>query len=386
MSQLRQGFLDAMSNVAATVTVVATDGPAGRVGVTVSAMSSVSADTEKPVLLVCVNEQGTGAVPIASNRVFSVNILRDTQAFVSDTFAGRYKNSADERFACASWSAGITGAPILDGALASFDCRLLDDRKTGRHHVFFGEVEAVYLGNGGRPLIYANRSYSTPLSLPPLRVSDRAEGTLRLACLESFAPFYLPGLLLEMRRNFPDLQLDVVEGDQEQVLRLVQTGEAQLGLLYDRDLPATVAARKLLSNTPYVLQAGGDAASAQAPISLSDLTGETFILLDQPTSRDFILNILKEHGVVPANIIRASTFEMVRGLVAVGLGHAILVTSPQSNVSYDGQPLSARRIAEAPQPISIALIGDPDREKLESYPVFTQAVRQYFAALAGPGS
>ncbi len=52
MSDLRQDFLDGMSCVAATVNVVATDGPAGRAGVTVSAMSSVSADTEKPVLLV----------------------------------------------------------------------------------------------------------------------------------------------------------------------------------------------------------------------------------------------------------------------------------------------------------------------------------------------
>ena len=45
MTDLRQDFLDGMSFVAATVNVVATDGPAGRVGTTVSAMSSVSADT-----------------------------------------------------------------------------------------------------------------------------------------------------------------------------------------------------------------------------------------------------------------------------------------------------------------------------------------------------
>ena len=46
MTELRQDFLQGMSFVAATVNVVTTDGPAGRSGVTVSAMSSVSADTE----------------------------------------------------------------------------------------------------------------------------------------------------------------------------------------------------------------------------------------------------------------------------------------------------------------------------------------------------
>ena len=384
MSDLKQGFLDAMSNVAATVTVVATDGPGGRSGVTVSAMSSVSADTEKPVLLVCVNEQGTGAAPIAANEVFSVNILKDNQTFVSDTFAGRYKNRIAEKFACASWDSGMTGAPILKGALASLDCRLLDSRKVGQHHVFFGEVEAVHLSQGGRPLIYANRSYGTPLSLPPLRGRGSAEGRLRLACLESFAPFYLPGLLLDMRRDFPDLQLDVIEGDQEQVARLVQTGEAQLGLLYDRDLPATVAASQLLSQEPYVLLAAGDEHGGQAEVSLADLGARPFVLLDQPTSRDFILNILHQHGITPPNIIRASTFEMARGLVATGLGYAILVTRPQSDVSYDGKPLVARRITEALPQISITLISDPASEQLVDGKRFQGAVRSYFSALSEP--
>jgi hypothetical protein len=43
-----------MSHAACTVNVVTTDGAAGRHGVTVSAMVSVSADTPQPTLLVCI--------------------------------------------------------------------------------------------------------------------------------------------------------------------------------------------------------------------------------------------------------------------------------------------------------------------------------------------
>ena len=49
---LRQQFLHGMSHAASTVNVVTTDGVAGRHGVTVSAMVSVSADTPQPTLLV----------------------------------------------------------------------------------------------------------------------------------------------------------------------------------------------------------------------------------------------------------------------------------------------------------------------------------------------
>ena len=53
---MRQSFLHAMSLTAATVTVVTTGGPAGRAGVTVSAMTPVSADGDAPMLLVCIND------------------------------------------------------------------------------------------------------------------------------------------------------------------------------------------------------------------------------------------------------------------------------------------------------------------------------------------
>ena len=65
-----------------------------------------------------------GAAPIIENGVFTVNILRDDQSFVSDTFAGRYGDKGKEKFDCAEWHVGATGAPVLNGAVASFDCKL----------------------------------------------------------------------------------------------------------------------------------------------------------------------------------------------------------------------------------------------------------------------
>ena len=53
--ELKAKFFQGMSYAAATVNVITSDGPAGRVGLTVSAMSSVSADTPRPTLLVCIN-------------------------------------------------------------------------------------------------------------------------------------------------------------------------------------------------------------------------------------------------------------------------------------------------------------------------------------------
>src|SRR5690349_11081057 len=77
----REQFIAAMSLATTPVTVVATDGPAGRVGQTVSAMCSVSADP--PTLLVCVHRRSPLWEAIEANGCFSVNLLSAGQAAVS---------------------------------------------------------------------------------------------------------------------------------------------------------------------------------------------------------------------------------------------------------------------------------------------------------------
>ncbi len=159
-SGLREDFLQGMSQTAATVNVVITDGPAGRAGVTVSAMSSVSADTSAPLLLVCVHKSGSACQAILENGVFCVNVLRDDQSHISDVFAGRTENHDGDRFSCAEWVAQQSGVPRLANPLVAFDCRLVKSELAGTHHVLFGAVQETFVNSFGTPLIYADRSYN----------------------------------------------------------------------------------------------------------------------------------------------------------------------------------------------------------------------------------
>ena len=119
---LRDSFLEGMSRAATTVNVVTTDGPGGRAGVTVSAMSSVSAD--RPALLVCVHQASPACQAIKRNGRFCVNVLRAEQADISDRFAGRHKEGGD-KFAGASWRRLATRAPALDDAHVAIDCTVM---------------------------------------------------------------------------------------------------------------------------------------------------------------------------------------------------------------------------------------------------------------------
>lgn len=113
---LHTAFLDGMSQAIGSVWIVTTDGPAGRSGVTVSAMTSVSADGEAPTLMTCLNATSSVLPLVLENGCFCVNLLR----------AGQNDISAE---------------------------------RMGTHHLCIGAVKAVLCAPSGEPLVDGTRRY-----------------------------------------------------------------------------------------------------------------------------------------------------------------------------------------------------------------------------------
>lgn len=152
---MRSRFIDAMSANATSVTVVTTDGVAGRHGVTVSAFSSVSADP--PTVLICVKRGNMALAALLKNRRFAVNLLAEHQQDVSDVFAGRSNARFD--FSVHRWVEGRHGMPVFPDAASCFECEVISTHDSGSHTVVVGAILAIRKGLS-KPLLYCQRRYA----------------------------------------------------------------------------------------------------------------------------------------------------------------------------------------------------------------------------------
>lgn len=152
-----QLYRDAMSRFAGAVHVVTTNGRAGRRGVTVIASCSVSDDP--PTVLVCLSRVKPDNDVFPENGVFALNTLGADHGAIADAFSGLTGLSQEDRFALATWETVSTGAPVLVGALASLDCRIVETKDVATHRILFGEVTGIRIGDRLRPLIYQDRRY-----------------------------------------------------------------------------------------------------------------------------------------------------------------------------------------------------------------------------------
>lgn len=158
-ADLRAAFVEGMSRAATFVAVATTEGEGGRAGVTVSSLTSVSADGEHPSLLVCINRQSPAATAILQNRAFCANLLAEDQQDVANLFAGRSTADRAERFDRVAWMPGDLGQPLLAGATATFECRLATALLWETHHIIVGRVSAVRLSDNASALLYGQRAY-----------------------------------------------------------------------------------------------------------------------------------------------------------------------------------------------------------------------------------
>ena len=163
IAQERQRFIEAMSRAATGVTIVTSSGPNGRFGQTVSAMSSVSADP--PMLLVCINRKSPTCTAIQNDRVFAVNVLRADHRRLAESFAGRPRRGKPYDFDAFRGDTGVTGSPLLAGAIARFDCTLEAAYPAGTHQIFVGNVVQSDAASGA-PLVYAGRGYGELHAFP----------------------------------------------------------------------------------------------------------------------------------------------------------------------------------------------------------------------------
>lgn len=149
-------FRDCLRHYPAGVTIVTIRSEQDVHGLTVSAFTSVS--PEPPLIMVVIDHRHN-AYPLLERKdaVFAVNILGQDQQHLSQRFAF---TKDEDRFGEGDWGTAVTGAPILEDALAWLDCTVYGRYPAGTHSIYLGEVQASNVARpDDPPLIYWNRDY-----------------------------------------------------------------------------------------------------------------------------------------------------------------------------------------------------------------------------------
>jgi flavin reductase (DIM6/NTAB) family NADH-FMN oxidoreductase RutF len=118
-------------------------------GMTVTSFASVS--LAPPLVLISAARSSNTHELIRKGRTFAVSILAQGQQALSNRFAS--KEEEGRRFEGLECTVSPTGCPRIPGAVATLDCRVVQEQVAGDHVIYVGEVvDAAYTDRA--PLVY----------------------------------------------------------------------------------------------------------------------------------------------------------------------------------------------------------------------------------------
>lgn len=153
----RRRLRDLMAHFATGVTVVAARHGPLLAGMTANAIASISIDP--PLMMASVARKAETHGAIIGSHAFALSVLADDQQGLAECFAQPTTAEKLTRFCDAAWHEAETGSPILEGALAYFDCRLSERFSGGDHTIFLGEIVAAGYREDAAPLLWYGSTY-----------------------------------------------------------------------------------------------------------------------------------------------------------------------------------------------------------------------------------
>ncbi len=106
-------------------------------------------------------------------KVLAVNVLSESQAELSNRFAGRHRDKEENRFEGLQWKRIVTGSPIFEGTQAYLDCKIVNSLECGDHTLYIAEVVASGIDEARSPLIFYRSRYMMLDGLKPWSCVDK---------------------------------------------------------------------------------------------------------------------------------------------------------------------------------------------------------------------
>lgn len=246
-----------------------------------------------------------------------------------------------------------------------------------RHH-----AKGVSLTASGADFLARARSliaHAQEIEDEARELRDSVTGTITIGCFVTLAPFFVPRLIGELKADYPELSVHLIEGTLDRLQQLLKSGHIEMALLYALELDAELESEDLTIIQPHVLLPENHRLAKGRSVSLKAIQNDPMILLDLPHSRDYFQQLFQHLGINPRIDHRSASFELVRGLVARGHGYSVLNLQPASELTYDGSRVRCLPIREKAMPLRVVLVRLRKTRWTRRSEAFAKSCRAFFS-------
>lgn len=170
-----------------------------------------------------------------------------------------------------------------------------------------------------------------------LSLTGDPAGTLRLGCYAPTAPYILPPILKQIARDYPEVSIDLREGDMQSISEQLNNGMVDLALTYRRETPDSQPFVPMFRANPMALLPDASPLAEKPYVTLEELAELPMVLLDLTGTQAYFGGLFRSRGLRPNIAHRTKSSSVLRGLVAANFGYALMnICGPNDREGQNG--------------------------------------------------
>lgn len=165
---------------------------------------------------------------------------------------------------------------------------------------------------------------------------DDMRGRVSIGCMIAISPRLIPELIRVFAATWPEVELDFVEGNAEQLQRAVGEGELDVAFIYSLQAVPGVEIVTVAASRPQFMLAADHPLAGRASLRFADLAHEDVVLFDVPPSAERVIAMFHSAGIEPKVRWRSVVAQTIRGIVASGQAYSVTNVWPGIESLYTG--------------------------------------------------
>ncbi len=272
--------------------------------------------------------------------------------------------------------------PAISTAISHIE-RELNVQLFLRHH-----AQGLSLTPAGRALLRDAKQLlkqADGLYSAAAEISHQVRGELSVGWFSTLAPIVMPELVQAFLKAFPETRIRSVESHQEGLVKSLRAAEIEVAITYDLQIGEDIDFLPLATLPPYALFGAGHPLARERAVRLSQLAHLPMVLLDMPMSREYFLALFFRDRLEPTIAWSSAKLDVVRTMVANGLGYTLANVRPRADVALDGRRVFRVPLSGDPPPVRIGIATLKQLKKTQLVGAFERHCRELISEKNIPG-
>ncbi|MGG0791173.1 LysR family transcriptional regulator [Peribacillus simplex] len=159
---------------------------------------------------------------------------------------------------------------------------------------------------------------------------DRSiKGELKIGASFTIGEYILPSLLIDLQEEYPELELQVVIGNTEEIVQAVRLYKVDIGLIEGQTNEKELSVHPFMQDELFIVSSNNHELANKDEVEITDLHDQAWVTREVGSgTREYLNHVIRSNGLKIKSILTISSNQGIKEtLIKNGLGLALLSQS-----------------------------------------------------------